>query len=196
VVIVGAMHQPDLEEQLARAPGVALVAASTFGLPSEDEARQRETVADLVAMAWATLFSAHARQDPPDASWVARLVQQLEGNVSDAELAVLRLRLEESRGSSGPDRAYEQWRRLADATSPTARPSWTGRVDAPRIDSDFDAFAGLTLRQRALHEASRAASAAGRAADAVTHRDRVAAELPDIARLQYLSYWEQFTSAR
>lgn len=193
VVVVGAMHQPDLESLLGRLPGISLVAASTFGHPTQDEMERQETASDLIATAWATLFSVHARREPPDHSWVARVVDRLEGTVPAEELAILRLHLDEFTGRTTPEMALDRWLDLGSTTPAAAGPSWTGRVDAPRIDSDFDAFAGLTLRQRALHEASRAARGLGRDANAAALRDQVAAELSDIARVQYLAYWERFT---
>lgn len=195
VVVVGAMHQPDLEELLGRMPGIILVPASDYGLPSHAEIERHETARDLVALAWVNLFSAHARQHPPDRAWMARVVERLEDVVGDAEFAILRLRLQEVLGETVPETALQLWLGLATTTPAEARPSWTGRIDAPRMDSDFDAFAGLTLRLRALHEASRVARNLGRQADAAALRDQVAAELGDVARMQYLGYWTRFVAA-
>ena len=132
LVIVGYMHKYDIEEVL----GGGLVQPSNLGAPTPAEVVAARTPQDD----WAVLsFNLLGQQVPLDRAWIEEVLQRAP---SGAEAELFRARF----AGAGPD-VYRAIAARQDADRPF---TFDGVVDRSRLDSYYDPFGNLSIRQRAL----------------------------------------------
>ena len=128
-----------------------------------------------------------------DYGYVGRAVgrQAAEAGLTP-EVRLLQMRLGVLTGAVPPETAAEQYRPVEESAAPDASFTWTGAKDRSRLDSFFDPFGALTVRQRAAVERARALYRLGRVAEAEAVRDVLAAALPAQKAAQLRSYWPAY----
>src|SRR5262249_46937325 len=89
-----------------------------------------------------------------DWAWIDRTLRELEVSGPDAESGLLRARFEELTQKKSPQEAIAAYGDLASGAQGT-RFTWTGVKDEARVDSFFDPFGNLLIRQRAAVELAR-----------------------------------------
>lgn len=191
-VVVGYMHQPDLERLLASNPRIKLTPASQFGMPEESTLSRYEDPADLLPIAWINLMGAQSRHGLHDPDWLQQTLASLRHTLPQHEYQMLNLRFTELSGQAAPNDLILKWQRIAEELDAAQEASWTGLITSGRIDSDYDAFARLSLKARAWHEVARL-SCQHQGADASMEsvRAEVLGMLDETYHEQYLGYWEQ-----
>lgn len=102
--------------------------------------------------------------------------------------AVLATRLDLLQGRISRAEAIGRYKQIA-AAAGEARFTWTGVKDVRRLDSWFDPFGNLSVRQRAHLELARESILAGRPAEADRLRTALGRELTARQRRQLDGYW-------
>lgn len=161
LVVVGYFHEPDIEAILSADPSIELRQASSFGRPTDADAEQATTQRHRAAVLSFNLLGRQADTKNIDWQWMERTLTALESNGPTAELQLFRIRLEELTGRLAPRAAVTRYRSLLAATPADAAFAWTGVKDASRLDSFFDPFGNLTVRQRITIELVRSLRASG-----------------------------------
>jgi hypothetical protein len=166
LVVVGYFHKPDIEAILSADPSIELRQAASFGRPADVDAEQATTQRHRAAVLSFNLLGRQAETRNVDWQWLERTLTALESSGRSAESQLFRARLEELTGPLTPRAAATRYRSLLAATPADAAFSWTGVKDASRLDSFFDPFGNLTVRQRITIELVRSLRASGGARDA------------------------------
>jgi len=126
-----------------------------------------------------------------DRAFVRESVQALKVERNSPEVALLQTRLDVLEGRATPAMAVDRYRSIATEAGET-RFTWTGVADASRLDSYFDPFGNLTVRQRALLETARELHRAERGEEAAGIRQTLGSELGNRKAAQLAGYWERY----
>lgn len=188
VVVVGEFHKRDIEAILSDEAGVQIVQPSSLGKPTSAQIAAHDRHEYRVAIASFNLLGAQSNTGAVNVDFVRSAVEKLEATGATPEAQLFRTRLDLLQGKIDRGRAIARYEAIAESAG-AATFSWTGVKDATRIDSYFDPFGNLNVRQRALLEAAKALRAAGDSTRALQLRDRCAAELTPRQRSQLLAYW-------
>jgi hypothetical protein len=155
VVIIGADHKEDIEHVLAPDPDLRVVQPSTYGSPTEREADAELTTADLAAILSYNLLGLQP-SNVMNRAWVADVLDRFaRANPSAPELPLLRTRYAVLTQDLPPRAAATAYERAAAAVDSAARFMFTGVQDRGRIDSYYDPFGNMPIRERADLEAAR-----------------------------------------
>jgi hypothetical protein len=165
LVVVGSLHKEDIERVLATDPGVRIVQPSAYGLPPASEADAQLAERDLAAILSFNLLGVQPAVGPVDWPWVGEVLERFaRARPAAPELPLLRLRHAVLAGREPAAAAAAAYERLAAGVDTTARFAFTGVEDTRRLDSYYDPFGNLGVRQRALVEAAREWARAGQPA--------------------------------
>ena len=198
LVIVGAMHKDDIEQVLASDPGLRIRAPSSYGLPHAVEADARLEDRDLAAILSWNLLGVQPLEGPVDWAWAAEALERYtRARPVAPELPLFRLRLAVLTGRETPAGAAAAYEQIARAADSTARFPFTGVEDARRLDSYFDPFGNLGVRQRALVEAAREWARAGQPARAEALRGELLGlgSWSALKRAQLAAYWDRYIAS-
>lgn len=190
LVVVGYFHKPDLEANLSHDPLITLVRASSLGRPSPAEVERATTRAQRLAVLAFNLLGRQAATGNVDLTWVEDTWTKVAAERATAETNLLRVRLDEMSGRLTPAEAIPYYRSLVEATPEADRFSWTGVKDAARIDSYFDPFGNLTVKQRAEVELARCLKAIGATTEAANLLREIAGALSPRKSRQLADYAE------
>lgn len=188
VVVVGEFHKRDIDAVLADEPGIVVVQPSSLGAPNDADVHQRELPAYRFAVASFNLLGRQAETGNRDDAFLRETVDALSGSGAAAEVQLLATRLDLLQGRISRAEAIGRYRQIA-ATAGEARFTWTGVKDIRRLDSWFDPFGNLSVRQRAHLELARESIRAGRRAEADRLRTALGGELTARQRRQLDGYW-------
>jgi hypothetical protein len=155
LVVIGFFHKPDLEAILLRDPRIEVIQPPALGHPTADAVDLATTRAQRVAVLSFNLLERQSSTGNVDWEWVERTLRELESDGPSAESRLFRIRLQELARGLLPDDAVERHRALVSETPENAAFTWTGVKDNRRVDSYFDPFGNLTIRQRAAVELAR-----------------------------------------
>jgi hypothetical protein len=198
LVVVGSMHKEDIERVLGDDPGILIVQPSTYGPIAAAQADALLNQNDLAAILSFNLLGVQASVGSVDWRWVATILDRFaRDHPRSAELPLLRTRYDVLTGRTTSATAAPTYERIAAATDSLARFTFTGVEDARRIDSYYDPFGHLSIRERALVEAAREYAAVGRA-DRV---EQLRAELVRsrtwtlLARGEFDVYWDRYVTS-
>lgn len=201
VVVIGAMHKDDIEGVLRGDPGLRIVQPSAYGLPARAAADAQLTERDLAAILSLNLLGVQPAEGPVDWRWVGEVLQRFaQARPAAPELPLLRARyavLTEHRAPAAAAAAYEQ---IAAGIDSAARFTFTGVEDTRRLDSYYDPFGNLGVRERALVEAAREWARAGQPARAERLRTALlhaggSGPWTPLRRAQLGVYWERYIAA-
>lgn len=188
LVVVGYFHKPDLEAILAHDPAIALVQPSTLGRPTAEAVARATTATQRAAILAFNLLGTQADTGNVDWAWMSRVLETYATEAPAAETALLRTRLALLSGQIAPVEARRHYARLAEETPAELAFGWTGVQDHTRVDSFFDPFGNLTVRQRATLELARTDYALGRSGDGDAAIARLKADLSPRKALQLSGY--------
>ncbi len=188
VVVVGEFHKRDIDEVLADEPGIVLVQPSRLGAPTDAEVHPFERREYRVAVATFNLLGMQASTANRDDAFLRDTVDALIGSGATPDVQLLAARLDLLQGRISRAEATRRYRQIA-ATAGDARFAWTGVKDSRRLDSWFDPFGNLSVRQRALLELARESTLAGRADEAERRRVALRRELTARQQRQLDGYW-------
>jgi hypothetical protein len=195
LVVVGAFHKDDLENILGGDPRIRVIQPSSYGAPRAAKADARLTPTDLAAIASFNLLGLQATTGVVDWPWVRSVLDDLErASGATPEVRLLRTRyavIVERRPAADAALAYE---RIAQDADSTTRFTFTGVEDPRRVDSYYDPFGNLTVRQRAQLEAAREWVRAGRPEEVrrIGAEIRRSARWGPLAGAQFDAYWARY----
>jgi len=167
LVVIGYFHKPDLEAILSHDDQVELIQPSAIGRPTLESIGRATTRSMNVAVLSFNLLGRQANTGNVDWTWVEQTLRELETNGPDAESRLFRARFNELTQKTSTRQTMDAYRELAHS-SPAVPFTWTGVKDGARVDSYFDPFGNLLVRQRAVVELARLLLKTG-AADEANH---------------------------
>ncbi len=195
VVVVGWMHKDDLELVLSKDPLIRIVQPSSFGPITEPIADNALTHGDEAAIASFNLLGVQSTLGPVDLDWVAIVLERLErafGKTTETRL--LRTRYSVLARHIDAAQAAREYEHIVQDADTAARFIFTGVGDHQRVDSYYDPFGNLTVRQRAQVEEAREWVRAGRPAEAQRLRADIehAARWGRLAHAEFDAYWTSY----
>jgi hypothetical protein len=193
VVVVGSMHKDDIEGVLSGDPAIKIEQPSALGTLDDSEADAALSKLDLSAIASFSLLGVQSRAGRTDKAWVDSVLSRLErsGGIT-AELRLFRLRRDVLSGTWRGRAAAAAFEALANSVADTARFTFTGVEDQRRLDSYYDPYGNMRMRDRALLEAARELLAVDKsAADAMLRRITSDKWWTPLRRAQLSAYWER-----
>lgn len=196
LVVVGYFHEPDLEAILAADPTIELRQASSFGRPADADAEQATTQRHRAAVLNFNLLGRQADTKNIDWPWMERTLTALDKNGTIAESPLFRARLEELTGQLAPRAAVTRYRSLLVTTPADAAFAWTGVKDASRLDSFFDPFGNLSVRQRITLELVRSLRASGGSREAARLLSELRNELTERKGRQLDAYAAEYLHSK
>lgn len=191
VVVVGEFHKRDIEAILADSPGVRIVQPSSIGKPGEADVRRNDRREYRLAIAGFNLLGVQSTTGNIDHAFVRETLQSLKADADAPEIRLLETRLDVLQGHITPAAAVERYHAVATEAG-DAPFTWTGVTDATRIDSYFDPFGNLTVRQRALLEAARELQRNGEDDAAAAIRHELGSALGKRKKAQLAAYWDRY----
>lgn len=192
LVVVGAMHKQDIEEILGDDPGLSIVQPSAFGMPTPEEINSQVRANDFFAIASFNLLGVQSRTGVMDKSWVEHVVEWLESESPGPEASLLSTRLSVLSARLSPAEAIRSYTEIRETCPSETGFTWTGVVDSSRLDSYFDPFGNLGIRQRATLELARERIKVGDVSGAESAREEVMEDLLPLQRQQLLGYWQEY----
>jgi hypothetical protein len=193
LVVVGAMHKDDLERVLADEPGIAIIQPSTFGEPTDAEVRRGVRASDRFAIATFNLLGLQSGV-AVDWEWLRRIVSELGATSHETQLFAIRL--DYLTHKLAPADALVRLEALERATGTSEAFRWTGVKDRARIDSTFDPFGNLTVKQRVQVEIARLAHRLGEDARVEAIEGQLSGQLTALQAAQLRSYWKPYVIDR
>jgi hypothetical protein len=190
LVFVGAMHKYDIEQILGDEPGIVVVKPSTFGEPPEAEVRRGVRARDRFMIATFNLLGLQSRQSV-DWTWVRQIVGEL-APAGGHEVQLLAIRLDYLTRKLAPADALARLEALERAIPAGTAFQWTGVKDRARLDSAFDPFGNLTLKQRVSLEIARVARRLGQDAKVQQLEEQLRNQLTAAQAAQLRAYWKPY----
>ncbi|MDT3454363.1 hypothetical protein ROV96_09965 [Stenotrophomonas pavanii] len=191
VVVVGEFHKRDMEAVLSDDNSILLVQPTAIGRPSDAQRAAANRDAYRYAIASFNLLGVQAGTGNINYAFVDEAVAALAQSTPSAEVDLYRTRLDLLRKRITSEQAVERYRTIAIAAG-DARFSWTGVSDNQRVDSYFDPFGNLSVRQRALLEAARELGGSTRMVEAEAIGGTIANELDPAKSRQFQAYFERY----
>ncbi|HEX3766566.1 MAG TPA: hypothetical protein VHW23_48060 [Kofleriaceae bacterium] len=190
LVVIGSMHKDDIEHVLADEAGVEIAQPSAFGEPTQGELRAALRPADRFMIATFNLLGLQART-AVDWAWLRSIVGELAA-AGGHEAPLFAIRLDYLTAKLAPADALARYEALDHATAATETFHWTGVKYASRLDSVFDPFGNVTIKQRIQIEIARLAHALGNDARTQAIADALAAQLSVTQAAQLRAYWKPY----
>lgn len=189
LIVVGAYHVRDIRTLLAADPRIELVDPKSFGEPTAEQAVGLDRPRYLLAALTFNLLGQQAATGRVDWAWMNEMLLALAQTGDTPETRLLRQRLLRLTGEAGPVDTLKAYTALWSTTPAEARFTWTGIKDFQRIDSFFDPFGNLTIRQRIRVEMARELIALRRTREAEAILRELATALTPAKAAQLKGYW-------
>ncbi|WP_313230064.1 hypothetical protein [Stenotrophomonas acidaminiphila] len=189
VLIVGEFHKRDIENILSADAGIEIVQPSTLGHPTRSELAAAGRPGHHAAIATFNLLGVQADTGNMAQAYVAAALKSLAEHGQTHETRLLEARFARLTGRMSPREAIDAYQRVADQAGAETF-TWTGIQDETRLDSYFDPFGNLTVRQRALLEIARERTALGMPGQDEAMR-RIGSELSARKAMQLAAYWDR-----
>lgn len=193
LVVVGEFHKQDIESILASDQNIALVQPSSLGKPSDEEISKQDRTQYRLAIASFNLLGIQAQSGNIDLAFVRSALQPLIDQQGSPEVALLSTRLDLVEGRISRSEAIKRYRQVANDAG-VQQFTWTGAKDKTRIDSYFDPFGNLSIRQRALLEAARELQREGDIDAAEKIRIELNDQLTERKQVQLSGYWKRYVA--
>lgn len=191
LVIIGSLHKNDIEQILETEQSIGLIQPSSFGHPTEKEISDAVKVEDFFAIASFNLLGTQSRTANVNWDWMRRIIAKLEEKDLTPETILLKTRLQILTKQISSQNALETYQRIYEGADESKQFLWTGVKDKSRIDSYFDPFGNLSLKQRALLEMAREYSKLKQIPASDKIRKQLQGQLSVTKAQQLEAYWEE-----
>jgi hypothetical protein len=191
LVVIGATHKTDIEEILIGENGIEIAQPSSFGRPAEDAVESETRPEDLFAIATFNLLGVQSKTKNVKWDWMGRILDRLE-SAGTAETKLLRTRYEVLNQQLSSQKALVIYEELYKVVGADSQLTWSGVKDKSRVDSYFDPFGNLSVKQRIQLEIARENSKLGRFAVVTTIKKNLESELTPSKAQQLEAYWKDF----
>jgi len=195
VVVVGSLHKNDIERTLQGTPHVQVVQPSSFALPSPATADSALNEPDLAAILSFNLLGIQSTRGPIDWDWLAPLLDRFRAKThNSAEARLLQTRFAVLRQGFPARNAAARYETIGRTVAPQEHFTFRPSPDDRRIDSYFDPFGNLAVRQRCLIEAAREWAHAGEWERVAALRDEIlrSGTWTPLQQGQLSVYWERY----
>lgn len=155
LVVVGHSHKPDIEAILQHDPAIELVPATIFGRPTDAAVRAATTAEHRGAILAFNLLGMQAATGNVNWGWIERVLTDFAGATPSPEAKLFQTRYALLTGKLSLADAARRYELIANDASAAVPFTWNGVKDRSRIDSFFDPFGNLDVRQRARVELAR-----------------------------------------
>jgi len=192
LVVIGSLHKNDIEQILKDEPTVEIVQPSSFGRPEAESVARNVKREDLFAVASFNLLGVQSGTGNVNFDWMKRVVDRLESEAQTAEVLLLKTRLQVLTKQSSAQEALASYKRAAETAKAEEQFTWTGVKDKSRLDSYFDPFGNLSVRQRAQLEMARESYKLKQTYSAEEMRKQLQSQLSTLKSQQLAAYWDEF----
>ena len=192
LVVVGALHKNDIEQILKGDPTVEIVQPSSFGRPDAESVAGATKREELLAIATFNLLGVQSKTGNVNWDWMSRILARSEKEKETSETLLLKTRLKVLRQQMTASEALSNYQRAYDLAKPDEQFTWTGVKDRSRVDSYFDPFGNLSIRQRVQLEMARENYKLKRASIAEDARKQLMSQLSTLKAQQLAAYWDEF----
>ena len=188
LVVVGYFHKPDIEAILKHDSAIELVPAASLGRPGDAAVRAATTADHRGAILAFNLLGMQATTGVVNWGWVERILADFAGEAPSPEARLFQTRYGILTGKISLAEAARSYTTIAEDAASAKPFGWTGVKDKSRIDSFFDPFGNLDVRQRARVELARTLFAQDKDVRAHQVLDTLAATLSPRKALQLHGY--------
>lgn len=192
LVVIGSLHKNDIEQVLKDEPTVEIVQPSSFGHPDAQSAARSVKREDLFAIASFNLLGVQSGTSNVNFDWMKRIITRLESEAQTAEVLLLKTRLQVLTKQASAQEALANYRQAAEAAKADEQFTWTGVKDKSRLDSYFDPFGNLSVKQRAQLEMARESYKLKQTTTAEEERKQLQSQLSSLKAQQLTAYWDEF----
>lgn len=192
LVVIGSLHKNDIEQILKDEPTVEIVQPSAFGHPDAQSVAHNVKREDLFAAASFNLLGVQSATSNVNFDWMKRIITRLESEAQTAEVLLLKTRLQVLTKQVSAREALASYRRAAEMAKDDEQFTWTGVKDKSRLDSYFDPFGNLSVRQRAQLEMARESYKLKQTLTAEEMRKQLQSQLSILKVHQLAAYWDEF----
>lgn len=192
LVIIGSLHKNDIEQILKGETGIEIIQPSSFGRPDAATVRNEVRREDLLAIAIFNLLGVQTKTGSANWEWLKRTIEDLENNALTPEVLLLKTRLQVLTKQISSQQALGNYRRAYEMAGATEQFTWTGVKDRSRLDSYFDPFGNLSVKQRAQLEMARESSKMKQSSSVEEALRQLQSELPTLKSQQLAVYWEEY----
>lgn len=191
LVLIGGFHKPDIENILMDNEEMELIQPSTYKISGDQQQLQS---ADLFAIATYNLLGIQPKYGTVDWDWVDGILKQLENIHVTDEVALLRTRYQVLTNKITTKKAIETYKKIGKTLSDEQKLTFNGVKYLHRIDSYFDPFGYMSVKQRIALELAREYYKLK-----LNHRSKEIKEhllsdqhLSFIQKAQIEGYWDQY----
>lgn len=192
LVVIGSLHKNDLEQIFKDEPTVEIIQPSSFGQPDAESVSRSVKREDLFAIASFNLLGLQSKTGNVNFDWMKRVVVRLENETQTAEVLLLKTRLQVLTKQISAQEALASYKRASEMLKDDEQFTWTGVKDKSRVDSYFDPFGNLSVKQRAQLEAARESYKIQQMSAAEDIRKLLQSQLSTLKAQQLGAYWEDF----
>lgn len=192
LVVIGSLHKNDIEQIFKDDSTIEIVQPSAYGHPDAESVARATKREDLLAVAAFNLLVAQSKTGNVNWDWMARIIARLENEKPTAETLLLKTRFDTLRNKITAQEALSGYQKAFETAQPDEPFTWTGVKDKSRIDSYFDPFGNLSVRQRAQLEMARENIKLKRESAAEDIRRQLSSQLPVLKAQQLAAYWDEY----
>lgn len=189
LVVVGYMHKYDIENILANLPYINLQKSSNYNYSIKESEIQLD-IKDLLAIASFNLLGIQAEKDI-NIIWINRILNKLIRN-DTVEVQLLKVKFDKLRKLISSEIAYERYLKLLYSVNDEHRFTYTGVKYEDRIDSFYDPFGNLSVKNRIILEMIRECNNLKRVVELEKLKNDLVSSLTPYQREQFHIYFNQF----
>jgi hypothetical protein len=194
LVVVGSYHKDDIEKILSE-DGYELVRGAMIGQPGETDIRNNTNLQDAFAISSFNLLGTQSNSGI-NIPFVEENVKLLEQKAGNAASSLFRILLDLAKKKITLEQAIPRFTQLMDLVPNDLEFSWTGVKNRQRIDSYFDPFGNMKVRQRILVELARAYHGTGKNAEYERTKSELLEEFVGFKRALLNYYLADFIESR
>ena len=193
LVIIGSLHKNNIEEILKGEQSLEIIQPSTFGKPAAENIKRNITTADLFAIAAFNFLGIQAKTGNVDWEWMKNVLEELEKRAGKTpETILLKTRLQVLTKKISSQEALNKYKQAFESVDDKKQFSWNGVKDFSRVDSYFDPFGNLTIKQRLNLEMARENYKLKQTSSAENIFRQLREQLPIQKSKQLEAYWEDY----
>lgn len=147
LVVVEHRHKVDIESILSNNSSIEIIQPSKFGYPTDQEISQQKDLKDAFAICSFNILGLQATHEI-DMSWVEENLNMLRKHDCTSEVKLLEVKLELLKETITDTEAIKRYIELEKGLNYYQRFTYTGVKDKTRIDSYFDPFGNLSVKNR------------------------------------------------
>jgi len=194
LVVIGSLHKNDIEQVLKAENSVEIIQPSSFGRPDAESIMKAVKREDLLAVAAFNLLGVQSRTGNINWEWLKRTIEGLGIGPSTAETLLLKTRLQVLTKQISSQQALDGYTKVYEMAEASEQFTWTGVKDRSRVDSYFDPFGNLSVKQRAQLEMARENFKLMRASQVEEARRQLQSQLSPTKAHQLAAYWEEYVA--